>query len=260
MPVVSASLQLLRDGTSTEVTHEFRFRRNDGATLWVEARVRLVPAAGGQPAQFVANLRDVSVRKAAEDRVAALNAKLSEQAITDGLTGLSNRRHFDGELVQSWRRAARVNRPVSLLMIDVDRFKLYNDRYGHLEGDAALRAVASVAGTFARRDGDVVARYGGEEMAVLLPGSDAKGAADRAKLIRSGIEALALEHASNPPACVVTVSIGVATMMPGSADLAREPEALIVAADRALYQAKHSGRNRVVTAMPTSAMAAVKAD
>ena len=233
---------------STEAT--YRLRHKAGHYVWVEGRYSLVPEDGG----FIVVLRDVTLRKAAEEQLEALNAELSRVARSDALTGLSNRRHFDEVLDSEWRRAKRAGGPISLLLLDVDRFKAFNDRYGHQDGDACLSAVAGAVRDSVRRPGDLVARYGGEEFVVVLPGTDEAGAAQVAERIRSAVEALALPHAGNAGCgSVVTVSLGSATMRP--ADDSGEPRSLIAASDERLYEAKRLGRNRIVTAMPTSPIA-----
>jgi diguanylate cyclase (GGDEF)-like protein/PAS domain S-box-containing protein len=245
---VTKDLEGLRRGETAELTHRFRYMCKDGTELWVESRVSLVAAEGLQPAQMVANVRDISANKSAEEHIVELNRQLLEQASTDGLTGLFNRRHFDLALLKEWRRAFREGHSISLAMGDIDRFKAYNDRYGHLQGDTALQAVALVFAGFARRPADVAARYGGEEMVLLLPGANAGGAFTRANAVRAGIEALGIEHPGNPPHGVVTASIGVATLWPGRLAPETGPEILIQLADKALYRAKTAGRNRIVFA------------
>jgi diguanylate cyclase (GGDEF)-like protein len=174
--------------------------------------------------------------------------ELTVLAGTDGLTGLANRRTFDRRLDLEWARAARDGTPLSLLRIDVDQFKAYNDVYGHQAGDKCLRIVAQVLSLTVNRPGDLVARYGGEEMAILLPDTNAEGAAVVAENIRSRIEALALRHDANPLLNILTVSIGGATSMPAFEPSRAAANDLIAQADQALYRAKTSGRNRVATA------------
>jgi diguanylate cyclase (GGDEF)-like protein/PAS domain S-box-containing protein len=246
--VVLRDLESLRHGEVEEVTHRFRYICKDGKNLWVEARVCFVAADGRQPAQMVANVRDISANKTAEEHIVALNQRLMEQASTDGLTGLFNRRHFDEVLTKEWRRAIREEQPISLVIADIDRFKAYNDLYGHLKGDTALQAAALVLADVARRPADVAARYGGEEMVLLLPCTNSSGAVSRAGLIRSGIEGLGLTHPGNAPPGVVTASVGVATLWPGTLAPEIGPEFLIQIADKALYKAKSTGRNRIVLA------------
>jgi len=228
------------------VACSLRYLCKDSLSRWAEARVQFVDPAGGVEAQFVATLRDITERKLAEDQVAALNKEIAFQAVTDGLTGLANRRRFDEGLAQEWRRAARERHSLSLLIIDVDRFKAYNDRYGHPRGDQCLRAVATAVAGCAKRAGDIVARYGGEEFVTLLPGADANAALMLGESVRAAIQAIGLEHAGNPPAGILTASVGVATMTPVPDGDEYQPADLVAAADAALYEAKHGGRNQVV--------------
>lgn len=170
------------------------------------------------------------------------NRHLEELASHDGLTHLVNRGHFDAILINEWRRMQRTGQPLSLLMIDIDRFKAYNDTQGHLKGDEALVAVASaIAATFLRA-GDLTARYGGEEFAVLLPGLDLEGAMALAEEARASIQALGIAHPASEHGGVVTASFGVACVRPSQY---REPSDLIAEADAALYRAKDAGRNCV---------------
>ena len=177
-----------------------------------------------------------------------VEAELSVLAVTDGLTGLANRRMFDKQLEIEWARASRERSPVSLLLVDVDQFKAYNDIYGHQAGDECLRIIAKTIASAARRPGDLAARYGGEELVVLLPDLDEAGAAAVAEDIRAKIETLRVQHEANLPSQILTVSIGSATRIP-SLDRSRiGPTDLITLADAALYRAKQDGRNRVSTA------------
>ncbi|AJZ92693.1 sensor domain-containing diguanylate cyclase [Pseudomonas simiae] len=171
---------------------------------------------------------------------------LSELAAVDALTGLANRRILDERLRLEWDRAQRSLEPLTVLMIDVDHFKAFNDRHGHHGGDAALRTVAQVIGANIRRPADLAARYGGEEFAVVLPHTDAKGAWVIAEHIRSSIEHLPRVAGDAQP---ITASIGMSTWDKRSR---LSLEALLLSADQALYEAKHSGRNRIVQAQPPS--------
>jgi len=174
-------------------------------------------------------------------------AELAVLATTDGLTGLANRRAFDRQLEAEWLRAARQRTPVSRLLIDVDQFKAYNDGYGHQAGDECLRTIAKTIAGAARRPGDLAARYGGEELAILLPGADETDAATIAEDLRAKVESLGVRHDANPPGCILTISIGSATRTP-SLDRSRiRPDDLITLADAALYRAKQNGRNRVAS-------------
>jgi diguanylate cyclase (GGDEF)-like protein len=163
----------------------------------------------------------------------------------DGLTGIANRRKFQTELVPHFLRCAREKQPISVLMIDVDFFKLYNDHYGHPAGDQCLQIIAQTISDTLHRPGDLAARYGGEEFCCLLPNTDKKGAQHLAQLIIQCIRALQIEHAKSTLNPWVTVSIGVASVIP-KANLT--PDDLVNEADRQLYRAKESGRNQFCAA------------
>ena len=172
------------------------------------------------------------------------NQRLEALSVTDGLTGIANRRRFDAALATEWARALRQKEPLALAMIDLDWFKAYNDHYGHLAGDDCLRSVAGVLEKCAKRSMDVVARYGGEEFAIIAPSADVAGMQALAACIQQQLAALALPHPTAPGGHL-TLSMGIAVCVP---EAGQAPEMLIAAADAALYEAKRSGRNRVVLA------------
>ena len=172
----------------------------------------------------------------------AQNRLLQTLLLTDALTGIANRRHFDQVLRDEWRRCARAGTPLSLLMIDVDCFKAYNDRLGHLQGDDCLRRIAALLIPAGRRPGDLMARYGGEEFVCLLPNTDTEGAVLVAERLHFNVQHAHIAHPASPVGPRVTVSIGVATARPP----AQSVEILLELADRALYVAKEEGRNRIV--------------
>ncbi|MDR7867448.1 MAG: diguanylate cyclase [Sporomusaceae bacterium] len=177
-----------------------------------------------------------------QEQLAAANVELQRLSNQDGLTGIANRRVFDDFLDRVWRQAMRDREPVSLLMADIDKFKLFNDTYGHQAGDDCLRQVAWAIADVAGRAGDLAARYGGEEFAVVLAGTDSMGAAVVAEKIRVAVASLNIAHDAGVDK-VVTISLGLATMSPRDGE---RTESLIAAADQALYGAKQQGRNRVV--------------
>jgi len=172
----------------------------------------------------------------------AVNERLQNLSYLDGLTGIANRRHFDQGLFQESRRTRRENTPLSLILLDIDYFKAFNDTYGHLKGDDCLKMVATSLEKTLKRPGDFLARYGGEEFAVVLPNTDDVGAGIIAEELRANIERAGIEHINSLCADYVTVSLGVVTRF---SDQDETPDALILAADRALYRSKNEGRNRV---------------
>lgn len=170
----------------------------------------------------------------------AANAKLRALSLSDGLTGLANRRSLEAFLDKEWRFALREKLPLTLIMLDVDWFKLYNDTYGHQAGDICLRRLADVLTQTAQRGGDLAARYGGEEFLVVLKKTDRSSAQALAEQIRLAVENLRIRHAASKTSPFVTISLGISTMIPSQGKTYQQ---LIDAADRALYQAKESGRN-----------------
>jgi len=183
----------------------------------------------------VETLRDMTEQKLAE-------IALQDLATKDGLTGIANRRFLDESLRQEWLRAQRNAQPLSFLLADVDHFKRFNDTYGHQRGDECLRAVAGMVSAKVFRPADLVGRYGGEEFAIVMPGTDLDGAISVAERVREAVEAMDIQHRASDTASHITLSIGVASVVPTSAV---KPDVLVAAADAALYRAKHGGRNRV---------------
>jgi diguanylate cyclase (GGDEF)-like protein len=212
---------------------ESQFVSKEGQTISVEILFKGFKSAAQQYMMIIA--RDITHRLQLEQRLLAL-------AMTDALTGLYNRRHFDDQLKKNWRLLIREKSYLSLLMIDVDYFKKYNDHYGHLEGDICLKKISKAILDCLKRPMDFAARYGGEEMAVVLPFTQKKGAISQAKKILAAIRQLALPHADSPFPHV-TASIGISTMVPSSG---QKPDLILAQADQALYQAKEAGRNRVL--------------
>jgi diguanylate cyclase (GGDEF)-like protein len=178
-------------------------------------------------------------------RLAATSVELRRLMSVDSLTGIANRRSFDDTLAVEWRRALRQQQPLSLLLIDVDHFKRYNDKHGHVAGDACLRTVASLIAGCTRRAGDLAARYGGEEFAVVLPNTNSNEACRLAQKICDTVRASQLPHGDSPTLDVVTVSIGVVTNDQSIVPVIGSSLALIGRADAALYRAKATGRNHV---------------
>jgi diguanylate cyclase (GGDEF)-like protein/PAS domain S-box-containing protein len=240
----------LQGGGLGESSLCFRHLCRDGTWLWVDVRARLrMSSDGAGPTGVIVSLRDATERKSVEIKLKNALEQMERMAATDGLTGLANRRHFEVVAEEEWRRCAREQHALSVMMLDADHFKLFNDRYGHLVGDGCLRAIASQLTAAARRPGDLAARYGGEEFLLLLPHTDRAGARCVAERVRKLVLDLAMAHEGSPAPSLVTVSIGVATAWPGDPESGPESvSALLAAADTALYQAKSGGRNRVVIA------------
>ena len=223
----------------------YQIKCRNGEYLWVESNARLVGRpASGQVGELVWIIRDVSLRVAERQQLTSAFKLAEALATIDPLTNLSNRRAFDGALTHQWQNAVRGRTPLSLLMIDVDDFKVYNDLYGHLAGDGCLIAVAETLKRNLFRPLDLAVRFGGEEFAVLLPDTTAAGAAEIAERLRVAVGALTLEPQPDKLA-KVTVSIGTATLTPL---IHENPYRVLALADEALYHAKGSGKNRVVVA------------
>jgi diguanylate cyclase (GGDEF)-like protein/PAS domain S-box-containing protein len=216
----------------------FRAIHKDGSIVWLEASGRRLPHDAG----YVVATRDISERKTFEYQLEEANRQLETLAMSDPLTGLANRRRLDDLMREEYRRARRNGSAVSLIMIDADRFKAYNDTYGHPAGDECLRGIAGAIDRVLRRPGDVAARYGGEEFAVLLPHTEEAGAITMAQQIAAAIQEMKVPHGGSPN-LIVTVSLGVAGTFPDRSD--GNLDELVDAADRALYLAKAAGGNTV---------------
>ncbi len=229
-----------------------RLNRADGRCRDIIARGYTITEPNGVATHIFGVLIDITSDRYTEEVLRAENFRLQQLAYVDALTLLANRRQFDEALKTEWLRAIREQSPLSLVMLDIDQFKLFNDLYGHLAGDACLRIVAETLSANLRRPGDLVARYGGEEFALLLPGTTETGVLTLAQTVRGAIEALQLTHAGNAAlGGIVTASFGVSTAYPAIDD----PDnwlSLINISDVALYQAKRAGRNTVVAGSASS--------
>jgi len=190
--------------------------------------------------------RDAAYRalRESQQQLQKSNFELQRLTNTDGLTGIANRRYFDDYLNAEWKRAKRVQQEISLLLIDVDNFKLYNDNYGHVAGDQVLKSVARAMEVSAVRSSDLSARFGGEEFTVILPSTDEEGARAAGEKLREMVEALRIGHAHSTTGEWLTVSVGTATMIPKGEQAQSD---LIRLADKRLYKAKQTGKNRVVS-------------
>ncbi|MDA8020662.1 MAG: diguanylate cyclase [Thermoanaerobaculia bacterium] len=231
--VVRGLLALLLGSLSASVLLGFRFVQETHAVELLPAFAYLAVAT-----HYIGFLSYVRGKALLQSKEVA-----EDLAYRDGLTQIANRRSFDTALMDEWQRCLARGTPLSLILLDIDHFKAYNYRYGHPAGDDCLRRVAAeIAGTVSH-PGDLVARFGGEEFGVLLPGADAKGAMLVAHRVLNAVRSLGIRHEKSDTSPVVTVSIGVATVVPTSSFT---PRGLILAADQALYSAKESGRDRIV--------------
>jgi diguanylate cyclase (GGDEF)-like protein/PAS domain S-box-containing protein len=252
--IESAITQALRDNFQSLLSqslHKSPFPLYPQVAAASDGRERLQQAVAVTPISLpgaarhcLIQITDVTVAVGREKLLREQTMVLRSQTFSDGLTGVANRRHFDVAIDKEMRRAKRSGSPLSLLMIDIDHFKDYNDQYGHQQGDTCLKQVAGALATMLNRSGDVLARYGGEEFAAILPDTEMAKALGLAEAIRKGVRALSIDNGhEDGVARHITVSIGVATQS-GAAPL--DIDQLIGAADRALYQAKDGGRNRVI--------------
>jgi diguanylate cyclase (GGDEF)-like protein len=252
----SAVLQALRDNfpaVLSQTLHKapiplFADRAARASGVRIQQAVAVTPLeVAGCARHCLIQVSDVSAAVHREQLLRDQALELRSQTFSDGLTGIANRRHFDLAMEKEQRRAKRTGVALTMLMIDIDFFKAYNDHYGHQQGDDTLIKVAGALAAALLRPLDLIARYGGEEFAVILPDMDSAGGVQVAETLRQRIALLAIPHAAAAGAPCVTVSIGVATQAPQNPV---EVAALIGAADRALYTAKRSGRDRVVVEDP----------
>ncbi|WP_317930086.1 sensor domain-containing diguanylate cyclase [Halioxenophilus sp. WMMB6] len=232
------------------IDHEADYRAltADGGYVWVRDVVHVLRSEGVTTA-LVGFIFDISERKKMEDVLMHLNKQLESLSFHDALTGVANRRLYDQSMEAEWARAQRNQLPVSLIIIDVDHFKQYNDVYGHVAGDQCLIKVAETLKGITRRSSDLLARYGGEEFVLMLPDSDRKSALVLAEKCRHAIEALQIPHAGSASAGVVTISAGVSSQVPSEL---LSPTKLFDTADKMLYLAKSNGRNRIESTGPRS--------
>jgi diguanylate cyclase (GGDEF)-like protein len=234
--VQSATARL--NGVDSVSTVVFRHYRGDGTLAWVESKFKQASKTDDPSRmEFLCVIRDVTERKRMEDELTQLNRRLTQLAATDGLTGLTNRRTFDGFL----RREFEACEEISMLLFDIDSFKGYNDSYGHQAGDRCLQAVAKAVGEATANTSGLCARYGGEEFAVVLPNTPEENALKVAEAIRLTVRALGIPNTASSRG-YITISVGVAARTRSTLDEA----ALVGEADAALYEAKRLGRNRSV--------------
>ncbi len=227
------------------VDHEADYRAltRDGGYVWLRDVVHVVRGADGDVESLVGFMFDISERKKTEQALARLQKELEELSFKDGLTGVANRRMFDSVMELEWANARRNGQPLSLILIDIDSFKQFNDHYGHIAGDDCLKRVGRQLGTAGTRPRDFFARFGGEEFVLVLPESDAPAALLVAERCRDLIFKEQIAHDRSPVSQILTISLGVGTIVPAHDDQALK---FIDEVDMRLYRAKQAGRNRVV--------------
>lgn len=229
------------------VDHEADYRAltRDNGYVWIRDVVHVVRKDNGEVDALVGFMFDISERKKTEEKLLSLQRELEALSFKDGLTGIANRRRFDASLSTEWESARSSGQPLSLILLDIDFFKQYNDLYGHIQGDACLTAVAQTLNLALAAPRDLAARYGGEEFILMLPETDAAGALAVANRCRRLIERQDIAHVKSPNGSIVTASIGVGTVVPRDG---LTPTDFIQAVDRQLYAAKQNGRDRIEVA------------
>lgn len=245
LPLLKETFQQLIDGEEISFRIEIRMLSQDAKWRWIQVRGSSAERSNdGKVHRIVGTLIDISKYKQVELALQKANAELQRLAALDELTQIANRRRFDERLLQEWRRARRDHSPLAVVLCDIDYFKLYNDTYGHLKGDETLRAVAQTIQAVLKRSMDLVARFGGEEFAIILPNTDDQGAMRVAQDVKTAVEELQIQHSTSKVVPVITCSFGVASLIPvGDAT----SDILVDRSDKALYQAKADGRNQIVT-------------
>ena len=227
------------------VDHEADYRAlaANGEYVWIRDVVHVVRNEDGSPQSLIGFMFDISERKKTEERLLGLQKQLEDFSFRDGLTGVPNRRKFDAVLDEEWDAARRHTQPLSLILIDIDFFKQYNDHYGHVQGDDCLKRVGAALSGVASRPRDLLARYGGEEFVLVLPATDEAAARRVSERCRQAIFKEQIAHAASPVGQLLTVSQGVGSIIPTASDTLIQ---FIDAIDRRLYQAKQAGRDRSV--------------
>jgi diguanylate cyclase (GGDEF)-like protein/PAS domain S-box-containing protein len=229
------------------VDHEadYRAMTANGDYVWIRDVVHVIRNVHGDVDALIGFMFDITERKRTEEKLMSLQKELEDLSYLDGLTGVANRRKFDAVLRKEWGEARHNTQPLSLIMIDVDFFKRYNDHHGHIEGDDCLRRIAKALASAANRPRDFFARYGGEEFVLVLPSSDENAAAAVAQRCRRAVLKAQIVHGNSPLGQLITVSMGLGTVVPNATDDASE---FIDLVDRRLYKAKNAGRNQIMSA------------
>lgn len=233
------------------VDHEADYRAltASGEYVWIRDVVHVVRDESGEVESLIGFMFDISERKKTEEQLLALQKQLEEFSYKDGLTGVANRRMFDSVLATEWANAQRSQQPMSVILLDIDHFKQYNDHYGHVQGDDCLKNVGQVLSGAASRPRDFIGRFGGEEFVLVLPETDEPAARHIAERCRQLVRQQCIPHEKSSVAPMLTISLGVGTLVPGPDD---QPTDFLNGVDKLLYQAKLRGRDRLEAARAQS--------
>ncbi|MCB5208211.1 sensor domain-containing diguanylate cyclase [Methylovorus mays] len=240
--VVDYCVSQSRSGIDHEA--DYRALTKDGEYIWIRDVVHVLRNADGEVEALIGFMFDISERKKTEEKLLQLQKELEELSFQDGLTRVANRRMFDSIIQVEWTNARRNSQPLSLIMLDIDYFKQYNDHYGHIQGDDCLKQVAEILSSAGTRANDFFARFGGEEFVLVLPQTDSDAAKKIAERCRKLIFKAQIPHAKSLIGPVLTISVGVGTVIPGYQD---ESLDFINTVDQRLYQAKQLGRNCIIS-------------
>jgi diguanylate cyclase (GGDEF)-like protein/PAS domain S-box-containing protein len=238
--VVDFCVAQSKAGTDHEA--DYRALTKDGQYIWIRDVVHVVRKENGEVDSLIGFMFDITERKDTEQKLIELQKQLEELSFKDGLTGVFNRRMFDSVMEVEWANAKRNRQPLSLIMLDIDYFKQYNDYYGHIQGDQCLKRVANVLACVATRSRDFFARYGGEEFILVLPETDEVAAFKIAERCRNVIFKAQIPHEKSLVSQLLTISIGISTITPTRND---EAIKFIATVDKQLYVAKEKGRNSI---------------
>ena len=233
------------------VDHEADYRALTaaGGYVWIRDVVHVVRDDNGEVDSLIGFMFDISERKKTEEQLLTLQKQLEEYSYKDGLTGVANRRMFDSVLASEWANAQRTQRPLSLILLDIDHFKQYNDHYGHIQGDDCLKSVGQALSHAVSRPRDFVGRFGGEEFVLVLPETDEAAARHIAERCRQQVRQQRIPHERSAVSSMLTISLGVGTIVPGAGDRSLD---FLNSVDKLLYRAKQRGRDRLeVARMPT---------
>jgi diguanylate cyclase (GGDEF)-like protein/PAS domain S-box-containing protein len=233
------------------VDHEADYRALTAAGdyVWIRDVVHVVRNDNGEVDSLIGFMFDISERKKTEEQLLTLQKQLEEYSYKDGLTGVANRRMFDTVLATEWANAQRTRQPLSLILLDIDHFKQFNDHYGHIQGDDCLKSVGLALSRAASRPRDFVGRFGGEEFVLVLPETDEAAARHIAERCRQQVRQQRIAHERSSVSSLLTISLGVGTIVPGAHD---RPLDFLNSVDKLLYQAKQRGRDRLEVAKATA--------